>query len=93
MKEAGRTTHRISPFLWFDDKAEGAARFYTSIFANSSIEGVPRYGEGDPGPKGTVTTVAFQLAGQNFTALNGGLLFTFSPAAAVVSRTSAAPQP
>ena len=71
---------KITPFLWFDDKAEEAANFYTSIFNNSKIGTIARYGEEGPGPKGTVMSATFQLAGQEFMALNGGPLFTFSPA-------------
>jgi predicted 3-demethylubiquinone-9 3-methyltransferase (glyoxalase superfamily) len=71
---------KITPFLWFDDRAEEAAHFYTSIFKNSKILNVARYGEAGPGPKGTVMTVTFQLEGQEFIALNGGPLYTFSPA-------------
>jgi predicted 3-demethylubiquinone-9 3-methyltransferase (glyoxalase superfamily) len=70
----------ITPFLWFDGKAEEAANFYTSIFKNSKITGVSRYGEAGPGPRGTVMSVTFQLDGQDFMALNGGPEFTFSPA-------------
>ena len=71
---------KITPFLWFDDKAEEAANFYTSIFKNSKILNIARYGEAGPGPKGTVMTVTFQLEGQDFMALNGGPHYTFSPA-------------
>ena len=71
---------KITPFLWFDGKAEEAANFYTSIFKNSKILNVARYGEAGPGPKGTVMTVTFQLEGQQFIALNGGPHYTFSPA-------------
>ena len=63
---------KITPFLWFDGKAEQAMNFYISIFRNSKIVSVARYGEAGPGPKGTVMTVAFQLDGQEFVALNGG---------------------
>ena len=70
---------KIIPFLWFDGKAEEAAKFYTSIFKNSQITNISRFGEGAPGPKGTVMTVTFQLNGQTFIALNGGPQFTFSP--------------
>lgn len=70
----------ITPFLWFDDKAEEAANFYVSIFKNSKIGGIARYGDAGPGPKGSVMTVNFQLEGQEFIALNGGPLYTFSPA-------------
>ncbi|PUA37037.1 hypothetical protein C8Z91_22070 [Paenibacillus elgii] len=71
---------KITPFLWFDGKAEEAMNFYTSIFADSKIESVTRYGEGGPGPKGAVMSGTFQLNGQTFMALNGGPQFTFSPA-------------
>lgn len=71
---------KITPFLWFDDKAEEAAQFYVSIFKNSKIESVNRYGDAGPGPKGTVMSVIFQLEGQQFFALNGGPLFKFTPA-------------
>lgn len=71
---------KISPFLWFDDQAEEAMYFYTSVFKHSKIGTVTRYGEAGPGPKGTVMSVAFQLDGQQFMALNGGPHFTFSPA-------------
>ena len=71
---------KITPFLWFDDKAEEAANFYVSIFKNSKIGSIARYGDAGPGPKGSVMTVSFQLEGQEFIALNGGPLYTFSPA-------------
>jgi predicted 3-demethylubiquinone-9 3-methyltransferase (glyoxalase superfamily) len=71
---------KITPFLWFDGKAEEAANFYVSIFKNSKIVSVVRYGDAGPGPKGSVMTVAFQLDGQEFVALNGGPQFTFSQA-------------
>jgi predicted 3-demethylubiquinone-9 3-methyltransferase (glyoxalase superfamily) len=71
---------RITPFLWFNDQAEEAMRFYTSIFENSRIGSVTRYGEGGPGPKGAVMSATFELDGQEFIALNGGPMFTFSPA-------------
>jgi predicted 3-demethylubiquinone-9 3-methyltransferase (glyoxalase superfamily) len=71
---------KITPFLWFDGKAEEAANFYVSIFKNSKVLSVHRYGEGGPGPKGTVMSVTFQLNGQEFYALNGGPQFTFTPA-------------
>jgi predicted 3-demethylubiquinone-9 3-methyltransferase (glyoxalase superfamily) len=71
---------KITPFLWFDGKAEEAMNFYTSIFKNSKVVNIMRYGEAGPGPKGTVMVATFQLDGQEFTALNGGPMFTFSPA-------------
>jgi predicted 3-demethylubiquinone-9 3-methyltransferase (glyoxalase superfamily) len=75
---------KITPFLWFDGNAEEAAQFYVSIFQNSKILGVSRYGEQGPGPKGTVMVVRFQLDGQEFCALNGGPQFSFSPAISFV---------
>ena len=71
---------RITPFLWFDHQAEEATNFYTSIFKNSKRGTVMRYGEEGPGPKGTVMSTTFELEGQEFIALNGGPMFTFSPA-------------
>ena len=71
---------KMTPFLWFDHQAEEAVNFYTSIFKNSKIETITRYGEEGPGPKGTVMMILFQLEGQEFMALNGGPVFTFSPA-------------
>ena len=71
---------KISPFLWFNDKAEEAANFYISIFKNSRITSVARYGEAGPGPKGSVMTIAFHLDGQDFVGLNGGPHYAFSPA-------------
>ncbi len=71
---------KIAPFLWFDDKAEEAMNFYVSIFKNSKVVSISRYGEGGPGPKGTVMTGTFELEGQKFMALNGGPHFKFSPA-------------
>jgi len=73
-------TKKITPFLWFDGKAEEAAKFYTSIFKDSKITKVTRYGGAGPGAKGSVMSVVFQLEGQEFFALNGGPHFTFSPA-------------
>lgn len=71
---------KITPFLWFDGKAEEAATFYVSIFKNSKIDGVARYGEEGPGPAGSAMTVTFYLEGQKFVALNGGPEFNFTPA-------------
>ncbi len=75
---------KITPCLWFDDKAEEAVNFYVSVFKNSKIGSITRYGkegaEVSGRPKGTVMTVTFQLDGQEFMALNGGPQFTFSPA-------------
>ena len=71
---------KIIPFLWFDGKAEEAVNLYSSVFKNSKVVGITRYGEGGPGSKGTVMSATFQLDGQEFIALNGGPEFTFSPA-------------
>ncbi|VVB51851.1 3-demethylubiquinone-9 3-methyltransferase [uncultured archaeon] len=71
---------KITPFLWFDGKAEEAMNLYVSIFRNSKVESVIRYGDAGPGPKGAVMSATFQLEGQEFTALNGGPQFTFTPA-------------
>jgi predicted 3-demethylubiquinone-9 3-methyltransferase (glyoxalase superfamily) len=75
---------KITPFLWFDDEAEEAAEFYTSVFQNSKILNVTRYGEPGPGQEGSVMTVAFELDGQEFTALNGGPVFRFTEAISFV---------
>jgi predicted 3-demethylubiquinone-9 3-methyltransferase (glyoxalase superfamily) len=75
---------KITPFLWFDGKAEEAMNFYISIFKNSKVLSVTRYGEAGPGPKGTVMTANFELDGQGFVALNGGPLFTFTEAISFV---------
>lgn len=71
---------KITPFLWFDNQAEEAAKFYVSIFKKSKILGVTRYGEAGPGPKGSAMTVRFELGGQEFIALNGGPHFKFTEA-------------
>jgi predicted 3-demethylubiquinone-9 3-methyltransferase (glyoxalase superfamily) len=76
---------KITPFLWFDGKAEEAMNFYVSIFKNSKAGRVVRYGEAGPGPKGTVMTAVFQLDGQEFIALNGGPQFKFSQAVSFVA--------
>jgi predicted 3-demethylubiquinone-9 3-methyltransferase (glyoxalase superfamily) len=71
---------KITPFLWFNNNAEEAINFYTSIFKNSKILNVARCGDAGPGPKGTVMTATFQLNGQVFIALNGGPQFKFTEA-------------
>ncbi|MEK6288046.1 MAG: VOC family protein [Acidobacteriota bacterium] len=71
---------KITPFLWFDNNAEEAVKFYVSIFKNSKVLSVTCCGEAGPGPKGTVLTMAFQLEGLEFIALNGGPQFTFTEA-------------
>src|SRR5687768_3271943 len=75
---------KITPFLWFADLAEEAMNFYVSIFPNSKVNMVTRYGDAGPGPKGSVMTASFELNGQTFTALNGGPHFTFNPAVSFV---------
>ena len=76
----GIQLQKITPSLWFDGNAEEAVNFYVSLFKNSEIKGIARYGEAGPGAKGTVLTVDFQLEGQTFLAINGGPEFTFTPA-------------
>jgi predicted 3-demethylubiquinone-9 3-methyltransferase (glyoxalase superfamily) len=75
---------QITPCLWFDDQAEEAAKFYVSIFKNSKLGSIARYGEAGAQasgrPKGSVMTVTFELGGQEFVALNGGPLFKFTEA-------------
>ena len=71
---------KITPFLWFDTQAEEAAKFYVSIFPKSKILKTARYGDAGPGPKGSVMTVEFELAGQRMIALNGGPHFKFTEA-------------
>src|SRR6185369_16489194 len=78
------TIRSITPFLWFDDQAEEAANFYVSLFPNSKINSVSRYGAAGPGETGKVMTVAFELDGLPVTALNGGPLFPFSEAVSFV---------
>jgi predicted 3-demethylubiquinone-9 3-methyltransferase (glyoxalase superfamily) len=71
---------KITPFLWFDGNAEEAMNLYVSIFKNSTVVSVTRYGEAGPGPKGTVMSATFELEGQQFYALNGGPQYKFTPA-------------
>jgi predicted 3-demethylubiquinone-9 3-methyltransferase (glyoxalase superfamily) len=75
---------KITPFLWFNHEAEEAVAFYTGIFKNSKVVTVTRYGDSGPGPKGSVMTIAFELDGQRFTALNGGPVFKFTEAISFV---------
>jgi predicted 3-demethylubiquinone-9 3-methyltransferase (glyoxalase superfamily) len=79
-----QSLQKITPFLWFDHQAEEAARFYASVFANSRIVTVTRYGEAGPGTQGSVMTVEFELAGQKFVALNAGPAFKFTEAISFV---------
>src|SRR5579884_19693 len=75
-----KSKQKIVPFLWFKDKAEEAVKFYQSLFKNSKVIDVMRYGEAGPGPKGSVMGITFELEGQRFIALNGDDTFQFSPA-------------
>jgi len=75
---------KIHPFLWFDTEGEAAAEFYVSLFPNSKIDSVQRYGPAGPGPEGSAMTVDFELDGQRVTALNGGPVFKFSEAVSFV---------
>ena len=72
--------NKITPFLWFDTQAEEAMNYYISIFKNSKVLGVSRYGEAGPGPKGSVMSATFELDGQRFMALNAGPIFKFNEA-------------
>jgi predicted 3-demethylubiquinone-9 3-methyltransferase (glyoxalase superfamily) len=81
--------NKVTPFLWFDSQAHEAAKFYVSVFkrggkGTTKLTGVTRYPEGAPAPAGTVMTVEFKLRGQDFTALNAGPIFKFSPAISFV---------
>src|SRR4051812_38956624 len=76
----GTTMHSISPFLWFDDQAEQAAELYVSIFPDSRIVSVARYGEGAPQPAGTAMSVTFVIDGLEVQALNGGPMYRFTEA-------------
>ncbi len=75
---------KINPFLWFNNQAEEAAKFYVSIFKNSGVKKIVHYGKAGPGPDGSVMTVAFELEGQEFTALNGGPVYKFTEAISFV---------
>jgi predicted 3-demethylubiquinone-9 3-methyltransferase (glyoxalase superfamily) len=80
VQQEENAVQKITSFLWFDGQAEEAANFYTSIFKDSKILNIARYGEAGPGPKGSVMLVTFQLEGQEFMALNGGPHYKFTPA-------------
>jgi len=75
---------KITPFLWFDNNAEEAVNFYVSVFKNSKVGTVTRYGDAGPGPKGSVLTASFELEGEKFVALNGGPRFKFTEAISFV---------
>jgi predicted 3-demethylubiquinone-9 3-methyltransferase (glyoxalase superfamily) len=78
--DGGKAMHDITPCLWFDTEGEEAAKLYTSVFPNSRILDISRYGSAGPRPEGTVMTVSFELDGQKFLALNGGPQFSFTEA-------------
>jgi predicted 3-demethylubiquinone-9 3-methyltransferase (glyoxalase superfamily) len=80
LKERKLAIKSVTPFLWFDNQAEEAANFYVSLFPNSKITHLSRYGDAGPGTKGSVMVVAFELAGQRLTALNGGPNFKLDEA-------------
>jgi predicted 3-demethylubiquinone-9 3-methyltransferase (glyoxalase superfamily) len=75
---------KITPFLWFNDNAEEAVNFYISVFKNSKIKSITRWGDAGPGPKGSVLTIDFELNGNSFIALNGGPQFAFTEAVSFV---------
>jgi len=77
---------KITPFLWFDTQAEEAAKFYVSVFKNSKMGKVLRYGDAGPGPKGSVMVASFEVEGREFTALNGGPQFKFNESVSFVVR-------
>jgi len=83
---------KITTFLWFNDKAEEAANFYVSLFNNSKILNVARYGDAGPGPKGSAMTVTFQLEGQQYIALNGGPMFSFTEAISLFVNCESQPE-
>jgi predicted 3-demethylubiquinone-9 3-methyltransferase (glyoxalase superfamily) len=79
-----KISQKITPFLWFDNNAEEAVNFYTSIFKTSKIKSMSRYSEAGPGPKGALMAASFELNGQEFVALNGGPMFKFTEAISFV---------
>jgi predicted 3-demethylubiquinone-9 3-methyltransferase (glyoxalase superfamily) len=91
-KEIVMPIQKIAPFLWFDTQAEEAAVFYTSIFPNSKIVKVVRYGKEGPGPAGSAMVVEFQLEGQTFLALNGGPIYKFTEAISFVVNCERQPE-
>ncbi len=74
------TEQKIVTFLWFNNNAEEAVNWYTSVFSDSKITSMSRYGKGSPGPEGSLMVATFELAGQQFMALNGGPMYSFTPA-------------
>lgn len=84
MQETLPKIQKITPFLWFDTNAEEAVNFYVSIFPDSRITKMTRFGDTGPGPKGSIFTVAFELYGQEFAGLNGGPMYKFTEAVSFV---------
>ena len=84
METAQNTAQKITPFLWFNNNAEEAIQFYTTVFKNSRVKSKVYNGEDDMGAKGTLMTAEFELNGQEFIALNGGPMFSFTPAISFV---------
>src|SRR5690349_24215598 len=83
-REKGDVMQKITPFLWFDNNAEEAANFYVSVFKNSKVLSVSRYGDAGPGPKGTVMVAEFQIDGQEVVAVNGRPTSKFTEASSFV---------
>lgn len=83
---------KITTFLWFDNQAEEAAKLYVSLFKNSKIGSISRYGDAGPGPKDSVMMVTFQLDGQEFMALNGGPTYKFTPAVSLFVNCETQPE-
>src|SRR4030095_3103993 len=79
-----KSNQKITPFLWFDNNADEAVNFYTSIFKDAEIVNSARYGDAGPGPKGSIMTATFRINGQEFIALNGGPIFKFTEAVSFV---------
>ena len=79
-----KSKQKITPFLWFDNNADEAVSFYTSIFKDAEIVNAARYGDAGPGPKGSIMTATFRINGQEFIALNGGPMFKFTEAVSFV---------
>ena len=92
MKQVQSGNQKITPFLWFKDNAEEAIQLYTSLFNNSGMGAVSRYGEEGPGPKGSVMVATFQLEGQQFMALNGGPHFKFTEAISLLVNCDTQPE-
>ena len=88
-----KTLPRTQPCLWFDHQAEEAARFYVSVFPNSRIGAITRYGPGAQLPEGSVLTIDFELDGQPYTGINGGPMFTFTEAISLLTTSARSMRP